>query len=137
MTIRVPYKLWAKAKCAETGKSETTLRRKLRNREFNGYKPVYGGTNISAVEVNCNDAGRMFWLNLKIEDKLEKRRCECGQHGIAKNNDHTWTCAGCLITESKYSRCLTSIAERRERNKHEDEIENENKKLRLTAPTWD
>jgi hypothetical protein len=138
MTIRVPYKLWAKAKCAETGRSEPSIRRSLRKRDFNGYRPVYGGTNLSAVEINCNRAGHLMWLGLKMDDKLKRRECACGQPGIEKNSDHSWTCADCKIKEAKYSRCMTSIAERRERNRYEDEIEeNATKRLRLTAPTWD
>ncbi len=138
MMIRVPYKLWAKVKCVETGKSENSLRRRLRKKDFNGYRPVFGGTQISLVEINCNRAGQLFWLGVKMDDKMKRRECCCGKPGIEKNSDHTWTCAECKIKEAKYSRCLTSVAERRERNKYEVEIaENETKRLRLSIPSWD
>lgn len=137
MTVRIPYKLWAKAKCAETGKSELSLRRRLKKRDFNGYRPIFGGTNLKAVEIKCNDAGRMHWLDVKMSDKLKRRECACGKPGISRGSDNSWSCGECQIKEAKYGRCLTSIAARRERNKWEDEIENETKRLRLVAPIWD
>ena len=138
MTIRVPYKLWARAKCVETGKSEDSLRTRLRKKDFNGYRQVFAGTKIISVEINCNRTGHLFWLGVKMEDKLKKRECACGHPGIAKNSDHSWTCGDCQIKEAKYSRCITSLAARRERNKNENEIaEQEAQRLQFAAPAWD
>jgi hypothetical protein len=135
MTIRVPFGLWARIKSEETGSSKPELRTRLRKRMFIGHTPVVRQNRIREVIISCNPAGIMRWMDVKMSDALKQRECACGSPGIIKNSDHTWTCADCQIKESKYSRCITSLELRRERNKLENEIE-EAKRLQITAPDW-